>query len=739
MKTTTVRGPLWSYLSQRFPTISYEQWRAAAKAELGRRDFGVWLGQVSPTWHWRWQHLEHIRAQLDRVTRGEIDRLMLFLPPRHGKSEQVTIRYPVWRLEREPTMQVIVAAYNQLLANTFSRKARRIAEERLTLSDDRAAVDDWETAQGGRFRAVGVGSGVTGQGGDLIIIDDPVKSREEAASETYRERVWGWYREDLYTRLAPSAAMILIMCMTGDTPVLMADGVERPLGEIRAGDKVGTYDGGQLGTAMVQRHVSQGMDVVYRITTVSGRTVRANARHPFLVEEHGVQKWVELRHLTAGHKIVCLGDTGRARRAPWKDAMSLLAVGATAPRTITKRDGRRGFARHPITRRRAEKHDSSIATVSAPMNMMPCLRHKAESVLSVVSQRGTTCERTGAENCAWTTVTKPAQSGGFCATIATLPSDMPRQKQRHSLWSNTSGFTTEAIAKIEPAGVEEVFDVQIERTENFIANGLVSHNTRWHEDDLAGRILASDDAPSWEVVKLPALAEEGDPLGRDVGAALCPERFDEAALERIRGVLGARSFWALYQQAPQPAEGDLIKRHWLDIVDGEPAAAQRVRYWDFAATEGGGAFTAGVLLAHARGVYYVCDVKRGQWSTGQREQIMRQTAELDRQAQACDVAVWFEQEPGSSGVDAMHATIRAMTGFNVRADRATGSKDTRLMPFAAQAEAGNVKLVRGSWNEAFLDELTSVPNGKYRDQADAVAGAFNQLARQSRGYSVYNY
>jgi len=144
-------------------------------------------------------------------------------------------------------------------------------------------------------------------------------------------------------------------------------------------------------------------------------------------------------------------------------------------------------------------------------------------------------------------------------------------------------------------------------------------------------------------------------------------------------------------------------------------------------------------MAYARGTYYVCDVKRGQWSTGQREQIMRQTAELDRSAQVGDVAVWFEQEPGSSGVDAMRHTIQAMAGFNVHADRVTGSKDARIAPFAAQAEAGNVKLLRGPWIEAWLDELTSLPNGRYRDQADATAGAFNKLAQGARPFSVYRY
>jgi hypothetical protein len=137
---------------------------------------------------------------------SETRRLMLFLPPRHGKTEMTTVRYAAYRLKRDPELRVIVGAYNQILANKFSRKSRRIAEGRIELSRDRTAVEDWETAVGGGLRAVGVGSGVTGMGGNLIIIDDPVKSREEAESEAYRERVWDWYRDDLYTRLEPDGA-----------------------------------------------------------------------------------------------------------------------------------------------------------------------------------------------------------------------------------------------------------------------------------------------------------------------------------------------------------------------------------------------------------------------------------------------------------------------------------------------------------------------------------------------------
>ena len=172
--------------------------------------FPDWLREVSPAWRWDWDYQQLIFARLERVTANLCDRLMLALPPRHGKSELTTVRYAAWRLECDPTLQIIIGAYNQTLAERFSRRVRRIVESRLPLADDRKAANEWETTQGGGVRAAGVGSGVTGMGAHLIIIDDPVKSREEAESEAYRERCYNWYTDDISTRLEPGGCIISI-------------------------------------------------------------------------------------------------------------------------------------------------------------------------------------------------------------------------------------------------------------------------------------------------------------------------------------------------------------------------------------------------------------------------------------------------------------------------------------------------------------------------------------------------
>jgi predicted phage terminase large subunit-like protein len=173
--------------------------------------------------------------------------------------------------------------------------------------------------------------------------------------------------------------------------------------------------------------------------------------------------------------------------------------------------------------------------------------------------------------------------------------------------------------------------------------------------------------------------------------------------------------------------GNIFDRAWFDIVDIAPAGGQCIRYWDKAATEDGGKRTAGVKIrGPVNGIYYIEDVVKGQWSSFNREKVIRQTAELDGQF----VTIFVEQEPGSGGKDSVEASIKNLVGYNVRADKVTGDKIERMMPLSAQAEAGNVKLVRGAWNESFLNECHNAePDAEFLDQPDAAAGAFNQLAK----------
>ncbi|MCP1222421.1 phage terminase large subunit [Acetobacter orientalis] len=157
--------------------------------------------------------------KLEAVAQGHITRLMVFMPPRHGKSELVSRRFPAWYLGQHPTRQVIAASYGATLAQDFGRSVRNLVTTQpfqalfpgVKLAPDSAAKDVWHTAQGGSYTAAGVGGGLTGKGAHLAIIDDPIKDRQEAESPARRLAVWAWYRAVLRTRLMPGGAIVLVM------------------------------------------------------------------------------------------------------------------------------------------------------------------------------------------------------------------------------------------------------------------------------------------------------------------------------------------------------------------------------------------------------------------------------------------------------------------------------------------------------------------------------------------------
>jgi predicted phage terminase large subunit-like protein len=158
-----------------------------------------------------------------------------------------------------------------------------------------------------------------------------------------------------------------------------------------------------------------------------------------------------------------------------------------------------------------------------------------------------------------------------------------------------------------------------------------------------------------------------------------------------------------------------------------------VRYWDKAGTEDGGAYTAGVLMHKLLdGRFTVEHVVRGQWAALERESHIRQWTKID--ATKCpSYDVWVEQEPGSGGKESAENTVRQLSGYNVHVDKVTGAKEVRAEPYAAQVQGGNILLVPGEWDiAAFIDEHEVFPNGRHKkDQVDAAAGAFAQLALKS--------
>lgn len=439
---------------------------------------GAYCELVTPTYRWDWKHLLYIDDVLDRVERGELKRVIIELPPRHGKTEKATIRQTSYRLELRPSLRVIIAAYNAKFAQKLSRKIRRIVRGRVELSDDRNAAEDWETAEGGGVRALGAGEGTAGLPADLLLIDDPIKNRKQANSKAFRDSLWEWITEDLLTRLEPNAAVVLTM-------------------------------------------------------------------------------------------------------------------------------------------------------------------------------------------------------------------------------------------------------------------------TRRHEDDPVGRILASEEANDWTVIKLPALAEENDPLGRRPGEALCPDRYDEEALKKIRRG-NERMFASLYQQRPAPAGGLVFKSDWWryyttrdhPIVEGGHAVpylpdvySSHIQSWDMSFKDKNSSDkVSGFALSRLGANIYVRD------RTNDRRDFVGTIAEFRRFSKVWPQALLKLVEDAANGPAVISALRHEIPG--IVAVQPDGDKVSRAYAATPAFESGNVWFPHpqiAPWVKALELELLAFPLGAHDDDVDALVQGVRRMLAQING------
>lgn len=261
---------------------------------------------------------------------------------------------------------------------------------------------------------------------------------------------------------------------------------------------------------------------------------------------------------------------------------------------------------------------------------------------------------------------------------------------------------------------------------------------RLHEDDPTGFLLRLG---GYKHVCFPMYFEPKRADKLDIrtenNELLWPDLYTKEILAKLELKLGPYGVAGQLQQRPAPEGGGQFKREWLPIVEHAPKdVRRRLRGWDMAGTKGAGDWTVGVKISEdLHGVFYIEDVARDRLDAGGVDALVVRTAELDGQ----EVAIREEREGGSAGKAVVFSRARMLLGYDYRGEPGGGSKITRAQPLRSQCEAGNVRLVRGPWNEVYVQELCMFPGGSHDDQVDASTCAFNELLKLNQELPEFSY
>lgn len=468
--------------AENFSKNSLDVAKKLAKMEkiLAKVDYEYYLEYVHKGLYKHARHTKLICNKLKEVEEGKIRRLMIFLPPRHSKSMTVSETFPSFYIGKNLNRRVILVSYGDSLARKFGRANRNKLEEYgeeifgIRLSKDNSSVTNWgiEGYRGGMISA-GIGGPITGEGADLLIIDDPIKNRKEANSKTYRDMVWDEWQNTLYTRLQPDGAVIIIL-------------------------------------------------------------------------------------------------------------------------------------------------------------------------------------------------------------------------------------------------------------------------TRWHEDDLAGRLLNPDygEVEDWDIIRLPAIAEENDLLGREIGEPLWPEYgFDREWAETTKIAVGSQTWASLYQQRPAPAEGNIVNREWWQFYKELPNEFDEViQSWDcsFKETEDGSYVVGQVWGRKGANKYLIDQVRARMGFTKTLRAIKNMTIKYPE----ARLKLIEDKANGPAIISTLRQEISGIVPVNPR-----GSKEERAAAISPEIEAGNVYLPSPSkapWINDYIEEWAAFPFGENDDQVDATTQALDRLSlrpARSRNYS----
>lgn len=667
---------------------------------------------------------------------------MVFMPPQHGKSELVSRQFPAFALGRDPDRRIISCSYNSSLATDMSRDVQKIMASpayRALFPDSRLASDrDDEVKMAGKFNLVGrgggyyaqgVGGGITGKSMDIGIIDDPIKSRAEAESETYRRSVWNWYKNDFSTRQKGDHTAIVLVMTRWHTDDLA---------------------GRLLKVAAENPGADQWETVMFPAVCDALRPGDPRGLDEALWPGRFSRRWLEAKRLgssaydwcTPAETPILMADFTTKRIADVEPGDVVMG--------FDKRPGRGGRRRLVPTE-----------VLATGVRRAPVCDVEMESGRTVRCTREHKWFKGNWDKAKARALYSPAKVGESLH-FAAEPSDTCSQREL-MLWHYLAGI-------VDGEG-------SVGRSVLVIAQGLdrnrhIYENIVWTLNELGLRfyvrtkraqaghdvasIIVCDAATVYRKLirftycaKKPAMvaALTTHGCGRNGRG---PDRIVAIREGEVENVYSLRTgtgnyvAWgylssnsALYQQTPVPPGGAMAQLAWFPIGERR-GVRRRVRAWDLAATrEADGRdpdWTVGTLLAECLdGTWGVEHVVRIRETPASVDKVMLQTALADGRS----VAIREWEDPGAAGKAVTASHLRMLRGFDYAVVRPSGEKTTQWRPFLVQAECGNVWIAKGDWNRAWLDEMALVPYGSHDDQADSVALAFNELtAHVDRGPSV---
>lgn len=752
-----------------------------------REDFLVFCHRVYPGFK-EGPHHRHLKPLLHDMVRSDWKddetvpphalRLTVSMPPRFGKSESIAYLYVAWYFGHNPGHQVMMVTHTEDLSASFGRKVRdlidtteyqAIFEGSVQVSKDKAASGNWTTVQKGVYLALGVGTSAAGKGADLLVADDLVSEQAVLYGnpETAFDNAWTYMQVGPLQRLMPSGRIIMIGCMTAETRVLMADGSEKELQHIVVGDEIATYDAGKITTSRVTNWIKHTSDFVYRIRTTSGKIVRANKRHPFLVDRNGERTWVRVRDLKVGDCLVeavqptdvnvlsksrgCVSSATDASCEP----MGALAVvgqdiGASGEASSAPQRGaallqpQKDYARPATTPPfgvqesiGSPKSRSVLATSSIGTGLLQRLTTACSRLKEVVAQFANSLlqrkipGRAESQSCTSITATTPTRSEASCATTATWPSGTQERKSDCAPLPSTYISTASAIIEIVEDGFEPVFDMEVERTENFIASGVVSHNTRWGKRDPIGRALKwAEESPlslQWHEVRFPAIIN---------GKSLWPEQWPlNELLAKKAGMLP--QFWsAQYMQTPTSEEGALIKREDWRIWTSEtpPEVDFVLQTWDTAHEK---ATKNDYSACQTWGVWYNEETERNELILLNGFHKRMEFPELKKRAKA-EYDEWEPEEliiekkaAGAPLIQELRTMDIAVTAVSPSrgARGMSNDKYARVNAIASIFRDGCVWAPDTRWAREIIELCAEFPNGEFDDPVDCVEMAVSRYRR----------